>query len=1297
MPASMILAAIGAQLTGMALAVATFAINFAVSAIVSRVFTSKPDAPQETGSRQQMPPSSDNPIPIAYGDAWLGGKFVDAVLSVDQKTMYYVMAISHVSPDGLFTFDTSNFYYGDRKITFDGTDLTKVVSLTDGAGNVDTKIADDLYIWLYRSTEAGVITPLNSSSLPSVVMGGSDIAVAQQWTGIRQMNGLAFAIVKLNYNTADGITGLSPLTFKVNHYLNGAGVARPGDVFRDYLNNSVYGGAVLLQNINTTACDALNTYSDALITYTPSGGGSATQARYRINGVIDTGEQVLSNINKIMMACDSWMSYEAVTGQWTPVINKDTATSFAFNDSNIIGDIRVSVTDLASSINQIEASFPFKGNKDQPEYIRLKTPTVLLYPNEPVNKLSTSFDLVNDSVQAEYLANRLLEQAREDLIVSFSTAYTGIQVNAGDVVSVTNAAYGWTDKLFRVLKVQESSLPDGNLGAHVELSEYNAQVYDDLSILQFSPSPNSNLVSGYYFSSLPAPTVGDLNPTATVPTFSVTCQIPSSGRVTSLVLFYTTVSSPSVTDWKVWGAQAEASGGTFTPSSSIKFPDINLPAATYYFAYRVSNDLATSELSVMSSAHVWNPTGAIGPTGPTGTSITGPTGATGASITGPTGATGNQSAAVYLYQWATAQPSNPTGSSTYTWATGANSAYTATDGWAVAIPANPGTPGIYLWYATKTIVVPAGTVSTSIDWTVGITVGASTGNGIAGQKTARPSVYQWALTIPTISGTSTYTWATGAISAIPSGWSAAPTASTPGFTLWQATVSISDADAATTTSINWSTASILASGYAGATGAQARVMYARIASNPTPVAGTVTVTGNNRPTGAQASAVWGASFNVTWYANDPDPASNNSLYQADGVYDNTNTAWSTPYISSLKVGALSAVSVNTGTLTVSGSLTVGTVGNVKGGQTDYNSGTGFFLGYSGAAYKFSIGTASKSLTWDGTDLSVIGGSINTSVAGARISINQSANNKIQAYDLSSNLICEIGGGTGVVYATSSSTLQSTIQGYATGYFSGVYGSHISSSGISNSSASGVRGYASGTTSRHGVFAEATVYESVYGESVTYGATNHGVRGKNLNGAGSGSATAGIVGGANGYDFYADGAGINYGPFTGSHDGLMPNNFVCEPGNIVVDVACIARKNWSNTLFEVAQSSQANQANVVGVVALVNGPLSMFSPSALISDQMTENNDPIMIPLYDQIKDQYTLVAINAVGEGQMYVCGQNGNISNGDYICTSDTPGKGMKQTSNVLSNTTVAKARENVTFDFPEQIKQVACFYVSG
>ena len=594
----------------MAYAATVFAVNFAVSMIVTKVFADNPEAQQDMGVRQQVPPSAVNAIPVVYGDAYMGGTFVDAVLSTDQKTMYYVLAVSGISTVGQFTFDTTKIYYGDRLVTFDGSDLTKVVSLTDEAGNVDTKISGNLYINLYKSNAAGTITALNGASAPSTVMGGSDIAVGQRWGGTRQMNGLGFAIVKLTYNRDADTTALSPITFHVAHYLNGAGVAKPGDVWYDYMTNTVYGGAVDTAFVDSACVAVLNTYADATITFTNSSGSPDTQARYRINGVLDAGQTVLSNVDRIMSACDSWMTYNAALGQWSVVVNKAESTAWAFTDNNIIGDIRVSVTDLTSSINQVEARFPNKTNRDQAAFVNLDLQILnpsLLYPNEPVNKYSLTYDLVNDSVQTQYLANRLLEQAREDLIVSFSTTYYGIQVNAGDVVSVTNTDYGWSAKLFRVMKVNEASLPDGGLGAKLELSEYNAAVFDDANITQFTPVPNSGLPSVSYFSPLSAPTVTNIVTIATVPHFNVVCVVPATGRVTTMTLFYTTSASPTVTDWKVWGFNNATNSQPFTPSTNITFTNLTVPINTYYFAFKVGNEISVSALSAISSSHNWSP------------------------------------------------------------------------------------------------------------------------------------------------------------------------------------------------------------------------------------------------------------------------------------------------------------------------------------------------------------------------------------------------------------------------------------------------------------------------------------------------------------------------------------------------------------------------------------------------------------------------------------------------------------------------------------------------------------------
>mgnify|MGYP003341396954 FL=1 len=288
----------------------------------------------------------------------------------------------------------------------------------------------------------------------------------------------------------------------------------------------------------------------------------------------------------------------------------------AFNDDNIIGDITVGTIDINQSVNQIEAKFPNKLNKDLPDYVYLQTPSVLLYPNEPVNKYTTNFSMTNDSVQAQYLANRILEQAREDLIVNIKTTYQGIQCNAGDVVSITNSSYGWDNKLFRVMKVNEASLPDGTLGATLELNEYNAEVYDDKDITEFSPAPNSGLPSTNYFSALSAPTVTSSDPTAAVPTFDVQVFIPVTGRVTNIRLYYTTTPTPSTTDWKLLDTALTSNSSPLTNNTNYTFADLSLPSGTYYFAYTVGNEIGNSALSGLSSAFTWSPVGQPGDTGP---------------------------------------------------------------------------------------------------------------------------------------------------------------------------------------------------------------------------------------------------------------------------------------------------------------------------------------------------------------------------------------------------------------------------------------------------------------------------------------------------------------------------------------------------------------------------------------------------------------------------------------------------------------------------------------------------------
>jgi hypothetical protein len=68
-------------------------------------------------------------------------------------------------------------------------------------------------------------------------------------------------------------------------------------------------------------------------------------------------------------------------------------------------------------------------------------------------------------------------------------------------------------------------------------------------------------------------------------------------------------------------------------------------------------------------------------------------------------------------------------------------------------------------------------------------------------------------------------------------------------------------------------------------------------------------------------------------------------------------------------------------------------------------------------------------------------------------------------------------------------------------------------------------------------------------------------------------------------------------------------------------------------------------------------------------------------VYFDAKKNEQMYSINSVGEGAIFVCSEGGMIENGDYICSSNVPGIGMKQSDDILHNYTVAKATCDCNF----------------
>jgi hypothetical protein len=160
----------------------------------------------------------------------------------------------------------------------------------------------------------------------------------------------------------------------------------------------------------------------------------------------------------------------------------------------------------------------------------------------------------------------------------------------------------------------------------------------------------------------------------------------------------------------------------------------------------------------------------------------------------------------------------------------------------------------------------------------------------------------------------------------------------------------------------------------------------------------------------------------------------------------------------------------------------------------------------------------------------------------------------------------------------------------------------------------------------------------------------------------------------------------YGPFTGSHDGLVLHEFEAQPGDIIVDIMTLSYTDISNTLSLVELSCNIKQKSVVGVF-LTKRDLSPEMPIAGLCYPWTEDYSLT-----------YAHVCFNAVGEGMVAVCKDGGNIEAGDYICSSARPGKGMKQDDDILHNYTVAKARTAIIWEEnDDDVYLLPCTYHCG
>lgn len=222
---------------------------------------------------------------------------------------------------------------------------------------------------------------------------------------------------------------------------------------------------------------------------------TASQNLFTINGVISTNKTVWQNLDSLAIACNSFITYDINQGKWCVVINKTGNSVASFNDTNIIGGINISGTGLTSFYNQVQVNFPHKDLIGQTDTVIATLDQNYWYPNEQPNILNITTDLTNDPVQAEVIGIAQLKQSRVDTVIQFQTDFSKLGLKAGEIIDVTNSEYGYTNKLFRVITVEEIDNDSGSINLNITALAYDSNVYDFTTVSRQLRTPVTGIIT----------------------------------------------------------------------------------------------------------------------------------------------------------------------------------------------------------------------------------------------------------------------------------------------------------------------------------------------------------------------------------------------------------------------------------------------------------------------------------------------------------------------------------------------------------------------------------------------------------------------------------------------------------------------------------------------------------------------------------------------------------------------------------------------------------------------------------
>lgn len=419
-------------------------------------------------------------IPVVYGERRVGGVRVYMTTSGDDRHEYLYVAlvvsegrvesISDLEIDEVPASDDRFLGLVSYEYKLGDDDQTTSTVLDDSLITVDDQDPN----WEYQGI----------------------IVTNQAFVNNFRLRGVAYVAIRLKYD-AEVFAGVPDFTVKVkgrriydprkdstsSHYDSSLGVSdhratddstwdwsdNPALCLRDYLTNDRFGKGLDASDLDDTefmqAADDIESF-----TVTPYSGGSSGHKLFSLNAVIDTNEQIFTNVEKILLSCRGFLPY--TFGKYGLKIDQASSSVMTLDTSTIIGDINIVGSRKEDRFNQVIVKFPDANTRFQPNNVAWPNqssdnPTSVsdgnggylteaqlhaqfLAEDDELLVDEVDLDYCTDIYQARDLARIFLWRSRNALNVALQATSEAMELTVGDVVSITHPTPNWTAKKFQV-------------------------------------------------------------------------------------------------------------------------------------------------------------------------------------------------------------------------------------------------------------------------------------------------------------------------------------------------------------------------------------------------------------------------------------------------------------------------------------------------------------------------------------------------------------------------------------------------------------------------------------------------------------------------------------------------------------------------------------------------------------------------------------------------------------------------------------------------------------------------------